>query len=111
MLTFMVIIYQLSIKNINFLKIIFPNMTTFLICFAAVYIPITILIGWQDIKKGSFPLESRISFDKNPRLSEMYELIKNIDKRLHTIENNLRNAANLNNDKGRKNKNRNLRIR
>ena len=87
--TFVVVTYQLAIKNIVFLSDLFPQMWTFILFFVLVYVIATVLIGWQDMKRGSYPTESTLTFDRHPRHREQYETIKKIEKRLERIEKKL----------------------
>ena len=89
LITFVVVAYQLSISNVPALKSIFPNMWVFFVAFAAVYGVVTILIGWQDMKRGSYKTETKMTFDMHPRASEQYETIKRIERRLENIEKRL----------------------
>ena len=87
--TFVVVVYQLGVKNVPLLEQMFPNMWIFAIFFGAVYLFLTVFIGWQDMKRGSYPAESAITFDRHPRFSEQYEAVKRIEERLERVEKRL----------------------
>ena len=87
--TFVVVVYQLGVKNIPFLEQLFPNMWIFTIFFGIIYLFLTVFIGWQDMKRGSYPAESAITFDRHPRFSEQYEAVKRIEERVEKIEKKL----------------------
>lgn len=80
--TFVVVAYQLALKNIPFLEGIFSNMLFFAFFFGFVYSVLAVIIGYKDIKKGSYNAESRIVFDNNPRYSELLETVKRIEEKL-----------------------------
>jgi len=85
--TFTIVAYNLMIKEIHELSSIFTNMTTFLVVFVIIYGLLTTIIGWQDVKRGSFRTESRLVFDKNPRMKEMYDNVNEINERIKKLEN------------------------
>jgi hypothetical protein len=87
--TFVVVVYQLAITNIWFLKPLFPSMWIFIIVFGMCYFLATVVIGWFDMKRGSYPAESKMSFDLNPRSREQYDTINRIEERLDRIEKKL----------------------
>jgi hypothetical protein len=87
--TFVVVVYQLAIKNVPFLEQLFPNMWIFIIVFGVIYLVVTVLVGWQDMKRGSYLTESTITFDKHPRFKEQYDATMRIEKRLDDIEKEL----------------------
>lgn len=86
LVTFVVVAYQLSISNVPVLKSIFPNMWIFAVAFAALYGVITVLIGWQDMKKGSYQTETKMTFDMHPRVRAQYDAIVRIEQRLEKLE-------------------------
>lgn len=88
--TFVVVVYQLAIRNVPALENIFPNMWIFVVVFVFVYGGMTVLIGWQDMKRGSYMTESTLTFDKHPRMKEQYEAVIRIEKRLNDIEKKLK---------------------
>jgi hypothetical protein len=86
MLNFIVIQYRLLIEHVSLFRGFIPNLTLFAILFAVIYPAAAVLIGWKDMNKGSFPADSRINFDKNPRMRRMYEMVESIDRRLEKLE-------------------------
>ena len=90
LVTFIIVFYKLSLDSIPLLKSLFPQMWMFVIVFAVVYASVTILIGWQDMKKGSYQTETRMTLDMHPRVKEQYEMIKRIEQRLDRIEKRLK---------------------
>ncbi len=89
-LNFIVIQYRLLIEHIPLLKQIFPRLFIFLLTFIAVYVPITIFVGWWDTKKGVFPEEARILWSRNPMVRELFRKIERIEKKLEEIEKKIR---------------------
>jgi hypothetical protein len=57
---FVVIVYEMSIKNVPALATIFPSLAAFTAVFVATFAPITILVGWWDYRKGSAPMENEV---------------------------------------------------
>ena len=76
--TFVIVAYELAIKNIPDLIAWFPNMWIFAFTFGLIYVIISTSIGWQDMKRGAYKTESNLCFDKNPRYSELYNMVKEI---------------------------------
>ncbi|HDJ97475.1 MAG TPA: hypothetical protein ENG54_03320 [Thermofilum sp.] len=63
---FIAIQYRLVIENVPALASLFPRLAYFLVAFAAIYLPICIVIGWWDYKKGGVPVEKTVSTLANP---------------------------------------------
>ena len=66
MLNFVVIQYQLLVKTVPVLEALFTSAIAFGVFFVAVIVPITVLIGWWDYKKGSMPVENAACVESNP---------------------------------------------
>ncbi len=56
-------------------------MISFLVC----YIPIVVLLGWWDTRRGVYREESRILWERNPVAKEMYDRIKEIERKIDEI--------------------------
>ena len=84
--TFIIVFYKLFLDSIPALKPYFPSLWMFVIAFIIVYGSITVVLGWIDLKKGSYQTETKMTFDLHPRAKEQFDLIKDIDKRLQKIE-------------------------
>ena len=65
-LNFIAIQYRLVIQNIPILYEILPRLWIFATAFLAMYIPIAIIIGWLDYKKGSVPTGSVLGARASP---------------------------------------------
>jgi len=65
-LNFIVIQYRLLIEKIPFLEYFFQSLTIFAVVFFATYIPVAILIGWLDVKRGAVPIEGALLARVNP---------------------------------------------
>ena len=78
--TFTIVSYKLLIEKMPMMEGIFNNMTVFLLIFIICYGILTVIIGWQDMKRGSYRTESVLIFDRNPRFAEMYDRLERIEK-------------------------------
>ena len=65
-LNFIVIQYRLLVEKIPFLEYVFQSLTAFALAFAATYIPVAILIGWLDVRRGAVPVEGALLARANP---------------------------------------------
>lgn len=72
---FIVIQYRLLVEYIPILKIIFSSLTAFLISFVAIYVPITVLIGWLDYKKFAAPVDMAVTARANPWVRDLAEAL------------------------------------
>ena len=65
-LNFIVIQYQLLIREIPFLQALFSSLIIFTLVFFVVYVPLAVVIGWIDYKRGSVPVDSIIAYKASP---------------------------------------------
>ena len=65
-LNFIVIQYRLLIEKIPFLEYLFQSLTAFALAFIAVYIPVAVIVGWLDVKRGAVPVEGALLASVNP---------------------------------------------
>jgi len=65
-LNFIVIQYRLLVEYVPFLSMLFSQLLLFAIAFFLIYIPISLLIGWQDYKRVSVSMDSTLSAKANP---------------------------------------------
>jgi len=63
---FVVIQYRLLIQYVSFLKIFFINLTSFLVTFLILYVPLAIIIGWIDYKRATVPAQIQLHLEVNP---------------------------------------------
>jgi len=63
---FIVIQYRLLIETMQFLEPLFPKLSYFVITFLLIYVPVSIVIGWLDYRKGSVPTASILATQANP---------------------------------------------
>ncbi len=63
---FVVIQYNMVIKNVAFLKDLFAHLTYFAIVFALLYIPTAVIIGWYDYRKFAVPTETALRSMASP---------------------------------------------
>ena len=75
--TFVLIIHRLLIERIPELRDFFGDLSTFTIVFAAIYIPIAIIIGnWHF--KNQHKVESTVIFMQNPGFVRAFRLILDV---------------------------------
>jgi len=72
-LNFIVLQYRLLIENIPALQSAFPHLKSFGIIFVLIYVPIAIVIGWLDYRKGSVTTDSVLRVEANPFTMDMTE--------------------------------------
>lgn len=63
---FIVIQYNFLVKSIPFLSSVFPSLSLFVVLFATFYLPVSVLVGWMDYKKGAVPIDLALSNLANP---------------------------------------------
>ncbi len=65
-LNFLVIQWRLLFEKVDMLNAVFQRFIIFAIVFMALYIPIAILIGWMDYRKGAVSVDLTESARSNP---------------------------------------------
>ena len=93
-MNFIVIQYRLLIEAIPTLKAIFSHMIIFLISFIVAYIPVAIMIGWWDYKRGAVPTESILNVKASPYVKDTIKIQKLNMEALILYMNNKREEAN-----------------
>jgi len=68
---FVVIQYRLLIEYMPAFKLVFSRMLEFVAVFFLTYIPLAVVIGWLDIKRGAMPVEGAIAGRANPWVRDM----------------------------------------
>lgn len=70
-LNFTVIQWRLLVEKVDALKFIFQRFTYFFLAFFAVYIPLAVLIGYIDYRRGSVPVDSVEAARANPWIKDL----------------------------------------
>lgn len=70
MANFIVIQYRLLVEEIPQLSDLFPGLWAWALLTTSVALPIMILIGWWDYKRGSYPIDATIMARQNPWVSD-----------------------------------------
>jgi len=68
---FIVIQYQLLIKYITVLQIVFSSILIFAALFFIVYVPLAIIIGWYDYRKFAVPVDTELISKANPWVRDL----------------------------------------
>jgi hypothetical protein len=63
---FIVIQYYFLIETIPSLSFLFPHLLWFVLTFFLCYLPISVIVGWWDYKKGVVPTQSKIGSLASP---------------------------------------------
>ena len=64
---YITVIYQLLLRNVQFLEWLFPNFSTFLILATTTLLPTSVLLGWVHIKRSlAFKSEMDVNVEANP---------------------------------------------
>ena len=63
---FIVLQWALLLQNIDFIEAIFGSILVFSITFMIIYVPISIITGWFDFKRGAVPVQKRLGSLSDP---------------------------------------------
>ena len=63
---FIVIQYRLLIQYIPVFELLFSSLLSFTIAFFLCYVPLAVVVGWLDTKRGSVPIAGAIDASVNP---------------------------------------------
>jgi len=63
------------VEYIPALKILFSNLTAFLITFVVVYVPVTVIIGWLDFRRLAAPMDMALMSKANPWVKDLAEAL------------------------------------
>jgi len=86
--TFVTVQYKLLFQNISFINELIPNITTFILLFVAIYLPVAIIIGHFHLRK-QVPIESIRLTEESPYTYEVIPKSKeyqNFQYRLFEID-------------------------
>jgi len=75
---FVVIQYRLLLQYVEPLKLLFSNLTAFAVAFFAVYVPLAVVIGWLDFRRGAAPTEAAITGEVNPWVRDLLYAVYSI---------------------------------
>ncbi len=84
-LNFIVIQYRLLVEKVPLLQMIFPRFWIFVISFFLVYVPLVVIIGWWDTKRGVYKEESRILWERNPVAKDLTDRVRRLEEKLNKI--------------------------
>ncbi|MBU2529013.1 MAG: hypothetical protein ABII20_02855 [Candidatus Omnitrophota bacterium] len=79
-LNFTVIQWRLLVEKVDALKFIFQRFTYFFVAFFAVYIPLAVLIGYIDYRRGSVPVDSVEAARANPWVKDLSKALMLMSK-------------------------------
>jgi len=65
-LNFIVLQYRLLIEKLPVLRNAFPHLMTFGIIFVLLYVPVAIVVGWVDYRKGTMKTDSILRTEASP---------------------------------------------
>ena len=74
-LNFIVLQWSLLIEQIEPLRILLGQLYVFAIVFFVTYLPLAVIIGWVDYKRGSVPVDSAIGARASPWAKDLAKAI------------------------------------
>ncbi|EPA05318.1 hypothetical protein [Candidatus Nitrosarchaeum limnium] len=74
---FVLISYRLLIEKIPFLKEIVPELWIFVVVFLALYIPVSIIIGFWH-RRTQLRVETTLSMEQNPFVAKMFRTMLDV---------------------------------
>ena len=74
-LNFVVIQWRLLIEQIEPLEALFQHFYIFTILFFLTYVPLAIIIGWIDYKRGAVPVDATVAAKANPWVRDLAKAI------------------------------------
>ena len=74
-MNFIVIQYRLLVEYIPLLQQLFPRMVMFIVTFLIIYIPVSVLIGWLDYKRGAAPVDLAVAAHANPFFKDLAKAV------------------------------------
>jgi hypothetical protein len=79
--SFAILLYELVLKNIPILQVIFPNILIFILITGPFVVVVSIFVGrWDMGRRGYYRTEAIMSFVKSPLNEQMFQKIENIEK-------------------------------
>ena len=72
---FLVIQYKLAVSDVPWLAELFPSMFWFGLVLGGIYVPIAIMLGWHDFKRGSMAADCEHTAKANPYSRDMAQAI------------------------------------
>ena len=83
---FTLIGYYLFIDRVEFLKLLFPDVSIFLAVFVLTLIPFSIFLGHYIYRRIQLRTDVTMLAEQNPILSELLNTVRSMDDRLMRIE-------------------------
>ena len=79
-LNFTLIFYKLLLESLDFLPESLRSYAVFFVLFSAVYFPLSTILGYFDIKKGTFAAEQTLSKEYSPVWLEVFERLSRLEQ-------------------------------
>jgi len=77
LIQFTVIIYELVLKNLFFLKDTpFNHYFVFLVVFTVIYFPIAVIVGFMDFRRGTYKGEQKLALELSPIWKDVFSEFK-----------------------------------
>ena len=74
---FILIFHRLLIERVEFLNVIFSNLSVFVVVFVLIYIPLAIIIGhWH--KRTQLKVEAEVAMRENPYFAKWFRILIDI---------------------------------
>ncbi|OLS24180.1 MAG: hypothetical protein HeimC3_20790 [Candidatus Heimdallarchaeota archaeon LC_3] len=79
LLNFTLIFYKLFLESLDFIPEEFKSYAIFVIIFGITYFPLSTILGYLDLKKGTFNAEQKLSREISPIWKELFSRIENLE--------------------------------
>ena len=89
--SFSLLFYNFLFKNLGFIPEYLKQFSIFFLLFIVLYIPLAIIIGYFDYKKGTFKAEQGIILEWSPIWKKMFTEIEVLNSKLDKIQEKLKN--------------------
>ena len=75
--------YNFAFKEMSFIPESFKHLWVFILIFFFTFIPISVIIGYYDIKKGTYKSEAKTAADNNPNWIKLFKELKEIKEKIN----------------------------
>ncbi len=86
MVNFTLIFYNLLLVDLYFIPDELKHFSVFFIVFIVSYVPSATLVGWMDLKKGTYRAEVDLLREIHPLEKEKLERLERVEEKVNTLE-------------------------
>ena len=85
LLNFTLIFYNLLFKNLFFIPEILKSYSIFFLIFGIIYFPLSAVLGWLDLKKGTYKAEQSLTMEISPIWNKVFKKLSNLEETNKTL--------------------------